>query len=116
SNERVRASRSSVDLVLDQVRQLQHIDDADRDRAIELLSSSAVIEIDLAIRRKSSFHQGLADLFLFGSIEDRGRHSEAKSLRRPAEMRFQHLAEVHARGHADRIEDDVNRLTVRQKI
>ena len=37
---------------------------------------------------------------------------EAQALRRPAQVGFQHLTDVHARRHAQRIQHDVDRRTV----
>ena len=37
---------------------------------------------------------------------------EADALRRPAQMRLEHLADVHARRHAERIQHDVDRRAV----
>ena len=51
-----------------------------------------------------------------GRAVEHGRHRlEAYVVRCPAEMRFQHLSEVHARWHANRVEDDVNGRAVRQE-
>ena len=39
----------------------------------------------------------------------------AEQLGRPAQVRFQHLADVHARRHAQRIQHDVHRRAVREE-
>ncbi len=39
---------------------------------------------------------------------------QPEALRRPAQMRLQHLTDVHARGHAQRIQHDVDRRAVFQ--
>src|SRR5678816_983910 len=48
-DEAVRAGRPGVDLVLDEVVELEHVDVADGDRAVEDLAGPAIAEIDLAV-------------------------------------------------------------------
>ena len=38
--------------------------------------------------------------------------AQPDATRRPAEVRFQHLADVHPRGYAERVEADINRSTI----
>ena len=38
----------------------------------------------------------------------------AQDARRPAKVRLEDLTDVHARGHAERVEHDFNRSTVRK--
>ena len=47
-DQRVRSDRTRVDLVVDQVRQLQHVDVADCDRLFELVAGHAVVQVGLA--------------------------------------------------------------------
>ena len=49
-DHRVRAGRARVDLVVDHVGELEHVDVADRDRAVVGLAGAAVVERDLAVR------------------------------------------------------------------
>ena len=55
------------------------------------------------------------DLCLRDAVEDRRRDLEAERLGRTAEVRFEHLADVHARRHAERVQHDVNRSAVREE-
>src|SRR3989449_373511 len=65
SDERVRARRACVDLVLDKVVQLHHVDVADRDRLLELLAGAAVAQVDLPVLGKPRE----LELFLDGARE-----------------------------------------------
>jgi hypothetical protein len=46
------------------------------------------------------------------AVEDRRERLEAEHLRRPAEVDLEDLADVHAAGHAQRVEQDVDRRAV----
>ena len=48
------------------------------------------------------------------AVEHRRREVQAQRVRRPAEVRLEDLADVHARGHAQRIEHDLDRRAVGQ--
>src|SRR5262245_55678429 len=52
-HQRVRPDRSRVNLVVDQVRELEHIDRAHGDVALERMTGSPVAEPDLAYRRQA---------------------------------------------------------------
>ena len=52
------------------------------------------------------------DLFLGRAIKDRSQRAEAESLRRPAQMDFKHLTDIHASRHAQRIQNDINRRSI----
>ena len=52
-DQRVRADAPRVNLVVDQVRQLEHVDLADRDREGERLAAAAIAEPHLAVRRET---------------------------------------------------------------
>ena len=59
--------------------------------------------------------QSVLDAGVGRAVEDGRNRLEAEVVRRPAQVRFQHLAKVHARRHANRVEYDVNRRSVRQE-
>src|SRR5215204_6536637 len=141
-DHRVRAGRAGVDLVVDQVQQLQDVDVAHRDRLGERLPGAAVEQPRLAglldhpvavtVRRRRA--EEADDLVLLGAVEHRRRRPRAGAgrlggvgqvlrpvgvaldlpalLGDPAEVGLQHLADVHAAGHAERVEDDVHRGAV----
>ena len=58
--------------------------------------------------------QGVLHRLRVAAIEDGRQGAEAQDLRRPAQVGLQHLADVHAAGHADGVEDDVHRCAVGQ--
>jgi hypothetical protein len=49
------------------------------------------------------------------AIEDGSRHLEAEGLGGDAEVRFEHLAHIHTTRHAERIETDIHRRSIRQE-
>ena len=104
-----------VDLVLHQVVELEHVDVADRHAMVELLARAAVVQHGLAVLGQAGALQRAADVLLGGAVEDRRRGLEAERLHRPAEMRLEDLADVHAARHAERVQDDVDRRAVRHE-
>src|SRR3954454_9270463 len=121
-DEAVRAGGPGVDLVLDEVVELEHVDLADGDRAVEQLARAAVAELDLAVLRQvrvavpvhARLLERLADLALGRAVEDGRRGLVAHRPERPAEVRLEDLADVHAARHAERVEQDVDGGAVRQ--
>src|SRR4029453_9628517 len=88
-DQRVRPDRAGVDLVVDQVRQLQHVDVADGDLLLEGLARHAVDEGDLALHEHVRpqrvalllaavrLAEQLLDLPLRGAVE--GRRSPCRA-------------------------------------
>src|SRR4029079_15600928 len=114
-DEAVRTGRPGVDLVLDEVVELEHVDVADGDRSIEHLAGAAVAEVDLAVLRQAGVAQLVLDLRLVRTVEHGGRGLQALLVEGPAEVRLEDLADVHPARHAERVEDDVDRRAVRQE-
>src|SRR5688500_8251321 len=56
-----------------------------------------------------------SDLPLVRALEDRSLRIEAEQSRCPSQMRLQDLANVHAARYAERVEDDVDRPSVRKE-
>src|SRR4051794_27439159 len=121
-DEAVRTGRPGVDLVLDEVVELQHVDLADGDGPVEQLAGAAVAQLDLAVLRQvvvavpvhARLLERLADLALRRAVEDGRRGLVAHRPERPAEVRLEDLADVHAARHAERVEQDVDGGAVRQ--
>src|SRR5687767_15661041 len=114
-DQRVRPDRPRVDLVVDQVAQLQHVDVADRDLLLERLTGHAVIQLGLAaFLLEACLIEPADDFLLGGAVEHRRREVQAERMRRPSEVRFEDLADVHTRRHAQRIEHDLHRRSIRQ--
>src|SRR6266545_6624988 len=125
-DERVWPDGPRVDLVVHQVGELQHVDVAHADLLLEGLSRHAVDEGHLAVLelvRPQGIALGLPlvgllqetlDLLLCGPVEDGGGEVQAQGLRRPTEVGLQDLSHVHARGDAERVQDDLHRAPVRE--
>jgi hypothetical protein len=113
-DERVRPDRPRVDLVVDQVRQLQHVDVADRHVLLERLAGHAVEELRLAALRQPRLLEPALDLAFGRAVEDGRREPQAERVRGPPEVRLEDLADVHARRHAERVQHDLHRRPVRQ--
>jgi hypothetical protein len=88
-HQRVRTGGTGVHLVVDQVMQLQHMHDADGDRAVERLAAATVIQLNLRLGRREAdllgariiirigqIEHGL-DLFLGSAVEHRRRERHA---------------------------------------
>src|SRR4051812_38810395 len=96
-DEAVGAGRACVDLVLHQVVELEHVDVADSDLAIERLAGSAVMEDGLAVQWQARLLELLADLLLGRAVEHRrgrlddGTVALALLVQRPAQVRLEDL-------------------------
>src|SRR6267143_1762752 len=76
-DERVRPDGASVDLVVDQVRELEHVDVADGDGLIKLFAGHAVEQVDFAgVRQARNFEQ-VADFRFARAIEYRRGERDA---------------------------------------
>src|SRR5215207_6995409 len=141
-DHRVRAGRTGVDLVVDQVQQLQDVDVAHRERlgegfpgtAVEQPRLAGLLDHPVAVAVRDRRAEEADDLVLLGAVEHRrgGPGAGGGSLRalgqvlRPAgvardlpallgdppEVRLQDLADVHPAGDAERVQDDVHRGAV----
>src|SRR5258708_5822310 len=70
-DQRVRPDGTRVDLVVDEMRQLEHVDVADGDRLVELLAVHAVEEVDLAGVRQTRDFQQVTDFRFARAVEYR---------------------------------------------
>src|SRR6266478_5714443 len=70
-DKRVRPDGASVDLVVDQVRELEHVDVADGDGLIELFAGHAVEQVDFAGVRQARDFQQVADFRFARAVEYR---------------------------------------------
>src|SRR5208283_541849 len=76
-NQAVRPDGARVDLVIDKMRELQHIDVADRRGLLERLANHAVVELRLARAGQPRRLQQRLDLRLARSVEDRSGEPDA---------------------------------------
>src|ERR1700686_3607318 len=70
-NERVRPDGARVNLVVDEMRKLEHIDVADGDGLVELLAAHAVKEVNLAGVRQTRDFEQVADFRFARAVENR---------------------------------------------
>src|SRR5216684_3344393 len=113
-DEAVRTGRPGVDLVLDQVGQLEHVDHAHGHRLVELVPGAAVPQPDLAVLRQSRPLELGHDGRHGSAVENRRRDLDAERGGDPPKVGLQDLAQVHAARHAERVEHDVDRGAVGQ--
>ncbi len=104
-----------MDLVVDEVGKLQHIDVAHSDFLLKGLAGSAIVEGDLAIWRQVCLFHGSDYVLFVGAVENRACDVNAQCFGSPAQVSFQHLTDVHPGGHSQGIENYLNRGAVRQK-
>ena len=76
-DQAVRSDRARMDLVVDQMVELQHIDVAHRHIAVEELAGSSVDQADLTGGGQSGHRQQTVDVRLVGPVEHRRRHRHA---------------------------------------
>src|SRR3954453_23630583 len=114
-DEAVRAGGPRVDLVLDEVVELEHVDVAGGDAPVERLAGAAVAQLDLAVVGQACFGQLALDVVLGGAVKDRRGGLQTLVVERPPEVGLEDLADVHPARHAERVEDDVDRRAVRQE-
>src|SRR6267378_4056010 len=70
-DERVRPDRARVNLVVDEMRKLEHVDVTDGDRLVELVAAHAVEEVDLAGVRQTRDFEQVADFRFARAVENR---------------------------------------------
>src|SRR5256714_176888 len=113
-DQAVRTGRPGVDLVLDQVSQLEHVDHAHGHWLVELLAGAPVAQHHLAVFRQARPLELGHDRLHRGAVEHRRRDLDAKRVGNPPEVGLQDLAQVHAARHAERVEHDVDGSSVGQ--
>ena len=113
-DERVRADRPRVNLVIHQVRQLQHIDVADRDFLLKRHARHAVVKPRLTRFRQVRSLEHIFDFHFGRAVKDRGRKKHSERIGRPAQMRFKNLTHIHSRRNPQGIENDLDGRSIRQ--
>ena len=106
-NKRVRANRTSVDLVRHQVTELHHIDVANHHLLIEGVAGASIKQTRLAIflDPREAFLlfcivQVITNLLFLDAIEHRRGHLETESFGGDAKVGLKDLADIHSTGHA----------------
>src|SRR6266849_7386269 len=100
-DQAVRPDRAGVDLVVDEMMELQHIDVADRHLAIEGLAGAPVDQGHLAGAVEAGLRQHTDDVLLACAVEHRTRHRHtvAELAREHAELGVIHSLELGALLH-----------------
>ena len=91
---------------------LEHVGVAHHDLLVDALACLAVVKVCLAVGRQLGLVEVVSNLVLADTVEHRGRNLDAKLFASPAKVRFEHLPDVHARRHTQRVQDQVNRRSV----
>ena len=104
-----------MDLVVDQVAELEHVDVANRHTLFERLAGDTVIQQALPVLGEARLFEHLADFILVGAFEDRRREAHVELVTGPAEVGLEDLPDIHPRRHAERIENDLHRCPVGQE-
>src|SRR5262245_18017877 len=124
-DQAVRADRARVNLVVHQVREFEHVYVPHGHLLLERLARHAVVEDGLARivdhlwrsvgpQLAVGLLQETLDLGLGRAVEDGRGETQAEHVRVPAQMRLENLADVHARRHSERVENDLDRSPVGQ--
>src|ERR1700745_816566 len=118
----IRANRSCVDLVGHQVAKFEHINIADHNLLIELLTGASIKERRFSIfidpgesLHLTGFGQILSNLRFLDSIEHRCSHLKSECLGSDTKVSFQNLTHIHAARHPQGIENNFDRSAVAQK-
>ena len=86
------------------------------DSEVDLPDSHGRPGIDRArLFHKPGLRQGVLDSQVRRAIENRRHRSKTQVMSGPTKVGLQHLAQVHAGGHADWVEDDVHRRAIGQE-
>src|SRR5690606_19820968 len=84
-DERVRPDAPGVELVLDEVRELEHVDLPDRRELVERLAGAAVVELRAAGGREAGGLELGGDVLHRGAVEGGRRVADAELVAGPAE-------------------------------
>ncbi len=104
-----------MDLVVHQMVELQIVHDAHGDPVFKGFARAAVIEHGLAVLVHPGHAQAFLDVRLSGAVEHRGGDVPAELSAGRAQVHFQHLADVHARRHAQGVQNDLQRHAAREE-
>src|SRR5438105_4503560 len=81
-------------------------------RAVGRAIGACVLRLSARLLSDPGAAERILDLHIGGSVEDGRQGTKTQCRRGPAEMSLQDLADVHAAGNADRVQDDVYRRSV----
>ena len=84
-----------MNLIINHVRQLDHMHNANRNFTFKTLASSAIIQYGLTITLHACFFHSVKHVILTSSIEYRCCYMNTKTQCCHPDMDFQHLTDVH---------------------
>ena len=102
-------------LVLHHVSEFEEVGDADSGRLVKALARLAVIDVGGAEGRKPCLVSPLLQIVKFGTIEDGRGKLHTQALAGGTKNGLENLTEVHARGHAHRVQNQVYGTAVGQE-
>ena len=114
---RVRSYRTSVDLIVYEVVQLNHIHITDGYSVFERFARSSVVKLNLAVYfavgvDEVIFAEKFSYIGFARAVEYGGCDLPAELLTYERKVYFEYLTDVHTRGNAQRVKNDLERRTV----
>ena len=106
---------TGMDLLIHQVVKLEHVDIANCYWLLKPLACAPVEQVALTGFWKSRFNKRLANFFFRGTVKNRGDGFVALPGRGNPEMCLEDLTHIHTAWNAQRIQQDVNRCSIRQE-
>ena len=94
--------------------ELHHVNVAHDNFLVERLARAPVVQNRLRIVRQLRLLEVIADFLFLDAIKHRRRNPDAEQLASPAQMRLEHLPDIHARRHAQRVQDNVHGSSIGQ--
>ncbi len=82
-------------------------------RPVDFLGVKVTVVLSVRFTNKPCPRQMIFDNAILGAIEHRRSSVESERVRRPTQVGFEQLSEVHSGGYTDRVQQDVDRRTVR---
>ena len=114
-DQRVRTCASSMDLVVDQVVEFEHVDVSDGGLLLHFFAGSTVEESDFSVPWQACGFECIVDDFFGCTVENRCDGLEAEHGAGPSQVGFKNLTYVHAARNPKRIEHDLDRCTIWQE-
>ena len=104
-----------MNLVIDHVSQFHVVHDADGNSVVKRFAGTTVIQDRLPIRRKTCFLQGIPDIFITSTIENRWRYVNAKLASGHPQVKIEYLTDIHTWWNAHWRKHDIDWSAIRHK-
>ncbi len=112
SYQRIGSHSTSMNLISHQVVQFHHIDVTNDHFLIELLTGSTINQMSLSMLRQTCLVQEGTNLFFGNTVKNRSLKMQPQFFGSPTQVSLQYLPHIHSRRHAQRIQNDIHRLTI----